>query len=70
MLQTEGATDRARGRYKRGGEEKKGGRERPTEWVGRINGRRVTIGRGGGCRVWRGATDTMDGRDKRGIEWL
>jgi hypothetical protein len=49
---------------------KKGGRERPNEWVGEVNGWRGTIGGGGGCRVWRGATDMMGGRDKRGIEWL
>lgn len=29
-------------RYKRGGEERKGGRERPNEWLGRVNGWRVT----------------------------
>ena len=60
-----GATDRARVRYKRGGEERKGGRERPNERLGKVNGRRVTIGGGGGCRAWRGATDMMGGRDKR-----
>lgn len=45
---------------------RKGGRERPNEWLGRVNGWRVTRG----CRVWRGATDMKDGRDKRGIGWL
>lgn len=44
MLRTEGATDRARVRYKRGGGGKKGGRERPNEQLGRVNGWRGTIG--------------------------
>ncbi len=57
-------------RYKRGGGGKKGGRERPNEWVGEVNGWRVTIDGGGGCRLWRGATDTMDGRDRMALKSL
>ena len=70
LLQIEGATDRARVRYKRGGEERKGGRERPNKQLGRINGWKGTIGGGGGCRVWRGATDTMGGRDIMALKSL